>query len=480
MKKYIRIALLFSLFLTSYHVLRAQGIDKPQYEIITHRAGVYLGTINIELFPLIAPLATQNFDSLVGVQFYDSTAFHRVVPGFVIQGGDPNSISGPVSTWGQGNANQPTVNAEFSVVRHYRGRLGAARDIDTNSANSQFYFCVANAFGLDGNYTVYGQVTSGMDIVDTIVNSPSDSNDVPLQKIEMFITFTGVNDSVPDAPVMITPPDQSLGIVPSSNFYWSHIDDAVLYNIEVSTDTAFSNIVYGRNVVTDSVKISGLNPHTSYYWRIKANNGGHESSYFAVYSFTTGTEPVPLIEPANGDTGIIRNPVCVWNSVPYANTYDLFVYKSLVFSASNLVYQQTGISDTTQQLPVLNPNTTYYWRVRGVEAGAPGFFSSVFSFKTGNTVGIDESSDGVKQMRIDRVYPNPANDRLNVSITVLRPGAIEISLMSMSGVCVYQSVESSTQLQNEYSLDIAKLKRGIYMLCISMNNHEERIKVEIN
>src|SRR5688572_11991926 len=121
----------------------SQGIDKPQYQIVTHRAGSYLGTFNIELFPLIAPLHVNNFDSLVGQQFYDSTAFHRVVPGFVIQGGDPNSINGPISTWGQGQPWQVTVDAEFSVVRHLRGIIGAARDVDPNSANSQFYICVA-------------------------------------------------------------------------------------------------------------------------------------------------------------------------------------------------------------------------------------------------------------------------------------------------------------------------------------------------
>jgi cyclophilin family peptidyl-prolyl cis-trans isomerase len=177
--------------LLTFNVFGQGGIDKPKYQILTNRAGTFLGTFDIELFPLIAPNHTHNFDSLVTDQFFDSTAFHRVVPGFVIQGGDPNSINGPISTWGQGQPWQHTVDAEFSAVRHLRGILGAARDNDPNSATSQFYICVANSTFLDGNYTVYGKVTNGMNIVDTIVNSPRDANDVPLQKIEMFVTYIG-------------------------------------------------------------------------------------------------------------------------------------------------------------------------------------------------------------------------------------------------------------------------------------------------
>src|SRR5688572_5095367 len=201
----------FLLMCAYMNVFGQGGIDKPRYQILTNRAGVFLGTFDIELFPLIAPMHTQNFDSLVTDQFFDSTAFHRVVPGFVIQGGDPNTINGPISTWGQGQPWQHTVDAEFSVVRHLRGILGAARDNNPNSATSQFYICVANSTFLDGNYTVYGQVTNGMNIVDTIVSSPRDANDVPLQKIEMFVTYIGVNDSIPAAPTLNLPVDGATG-----------------------------------------------------------------------------------------------------------------------------------------------------------------------------------------------------------------------------------------------------------------------------
>src|SRR5438128_7898727 len=100
---------------------------KPQYQIEVHRADTVMGKIIVEMFPAIAPNSVRNWDSLVSIHFYDSTAFHRVIPGFMIQGGDPNSRSGPRSTWGYGDPDQATVDAEFSAVSHLRGILSAAR-----------------------------------------------------------------------------------------------------------------------------------------------------------------------------------------------------------------------------------------------------------------------------------------------------------------------------------------------------------------
>src|SRR6185369_17262738 len=115
---------------------------KPQYKIHTTRAGIPLGDIFIELYPTLAPHHVRNFDSLVSYSFYDTTAFHRVVPGFVIQGGDPNSRHGAPSTWGYGQPGQPTVNAEFSnFLKHKKGVLSAARSTNINSATSQFFIC---------------------------------------------------------------------------------------------------------------------------------------------------------------------------------------------------------------------------------------------------------------------------------------------------------------------------------------------------
>ena len=145
---------------------------KPQYNIMCEREGTYIGDIKVELFRIITPLHVHNFDSLVSIQFYDTTAFHRVVPGFVIQGGDPNSRHGDPSTWGYGDSTQTTVPAEFTNINHARGILGAARDSDINSATSQFFINVADNSSLNGQYTAYGRVYDGMTVVDDIVNSP--------------------------------------------------------------------------------------------------------------------------------------------------------------------------------------------------------------------------------------------------------------------------------------------------------------------
>ncbi|MDF2435847.1 MAG: ppiB [Bacteroidota bacterium] len=283
----------------SYSQFTGIYTGKPTYEIQVKRSGNNLGTINIELFPNIAPNHTRNFDSLVSEQFYDSTAFHRVIPGFMIQGGDPNSRSGPVSTWGYGDPNQPTVNAEFSVAKHVRGILSAARDADPNSANSQFFICVATASWLNNQYSVYGQVRSGMNIVDSIVNSPRDANDNPLQKIEMFITRSGSNDTVPNAPLLNTPVSGSIVTGTSKLLKWFAVSDAIYYHLDVSTDSNFTTLFKSVDIAAIANSVTGLNPMTRYYWRVRSNNGGHWSSNSPTWYFNTssGVGIEPYSEP---------------------------------------------------------------------------------------------------------------------------------------------------------------------------------------
>jgi len=132
------------------------------------------GEIDIRFFPDVAPNHVRNFIDLAEKGFYNGTKFHRIVPGFMIQGGDPNTKSDDRSYWGTGGADK-NINAEFNTVHHARGIVSMARTGDPNGASSQFFIMVGDAPQLDRQYSVFGQVTKGMDVADKIVSGAAES-----------------------------------------------------------------------------------------------------------------------------------------------------------------------------------------------------------------------------------------------------------------------------------------------------------------
>ncbi len=182
------LAFAFSNYTFATDIKQISESENPRYLMKVKHGLTNLGEIEFESFPELAPKHSHNLDSLVSIQFYDGTAFHRVIPNFMIQGGDPNSKNKPRNTWGMGDPSQTKVPAEFSTTKkHLRGTLSAARTNDPNSATSQFFICVVPTPWLDGQYSIYGQVLSGMDVADMIVNVPRDGNDMPIEKVEMTI-----------------------------------------------------------------------------------------------------------------------------------------------------------------------------------------------------------------------------------------------------------------------------------------------------
>lgn len=138
-----------------------------------------LGDIRVRFFADKAPKHVQNFLDLAKSGFYDGTKFHRVIPGFMIQGGDPNSKLDDRSSHGTGGPGH-RVPAEFNDTKHERGILSAARSSDPNSAGSQFFIMVARSPHLDNQYSAFGEVVEGLDVVDKIVALPKDGRDNPL------------------------------------------------------------------------------------------------------------------------------------------------------------------------------------------------------------------------------------------------------------------------------------------------------------
>ena len=148
------------------------------------------GRISIELLPDLAPETVRSFEKLARDGFYDGTLFHRVIPGFMIQGGDPNTKTDNKGSWGTGGPGY-TIKAEFNSRSHRRGTVSMARAQDPDSAGSQFFIVTSDSPFLDRQYTVFGQVTDGMDVADKIVSLQRDGNDCPLEKAQMLHVQVG-------------------------------------------------------------------------------------------------------------------------------------------------------------------------------------------------------------------------------------------------------------------------------------------------
>jgi cyclophilin family peptidyl-prolyl cis-trans isomerase len=152
------------------------------------------GDIKVEFYPEQAPNTVENFRKLANRAFYDGLIFHRIVPNFVIQGGDPNTRDmNNRSRWGTGGPGW-NIKAEFNKNKHIRGTLSMARSQDPDSAGSQFFIVLKDSNFLDGQYTVFGRVISGMEIVDKIASLKTDSADVPIDAGEAEMMKITVSD----------------------------------------------------------------------------------------------------------------------------------------------------------------------------------------------------------------------------------------------------------------------------------------------
>lgn len=146
------------------------------------------GDMEIVFFPDKAPNHVQNFIKLAKSGYYNGTVFHRVIPGFMIQGGDPNTKDpNKPETYGMGGPNEK-LKAEFSETPHRRGIVSMARTNDPNSAGSQFFIVVKDSNFLDRQYTVFGEVVKGMEVADKIVSLPRNPrNDLPNERVEITV-----------------------------------------------------------------------------------------------------------------------------------------------------------------------------------------------------------------------------------------------------------------------------------------------------
>jgi len=154
------------------------------------------GNIELEFYPQDAPKTVENFKQLANRGFYDGLIFHRIVPGFVIQGGDPNTREvNNKNKWGTGGPGW-NIKAEFNKNKHSRGAVSMARSQDPHSAGSQFFIVLKDSNFLDGQYTVFGRVVAGMEnVVDKIAFLKTDSRDAPIETEQAKIIKVTLGDN---------------------------------------------------------------------------------------------------------------------------------------------------------------------------------------------------------------------------------------------------------------------------------------------
>jgi peptidyl-prolyl cis-trans isomerase B (cyclophilin B) len=167
----------------------AEVTDKTRATISITSKGQTIGDIVLKFFHDVAPGHAKNFVDLAKKGFYNGTTFHRVIPKFMIQGGDPNSKDADRASHGMGGPGYK-IKAEFNSKPHKRGVLSMARANDPDSAGSQFFICVADSHFLDWQYTAFGEVVSGMEVADAVVSMKRDGRDNPLERVEMTVTIT--------------------------------------------------------------------------------------------------------------------------------------------------------------------------------------------------------------------------------------------------------------------------------------------------
>ena len=200
MKKIITLIMIGSIIMTSCE-------KQPDVAVVSTR----YGDMVLEFYPEVAEKHVDSFLTHARNGYFNGTTFHRVIPGFVIQGGDPNSKSDDRSIHGMGghaanfygigqedDSNSWMLPAEFNSRPHLTGSLSMARSQSPNSAGSQFFICAGPTPQLDNQYTVFGQVVKGLDVIQKIVNSPRDRRDNPKDKVEMNVSVMPRDEALDD------------------------------------------------------------------------------------------------------------------------------------------------------------------------------------------------------------------------------------------------------------------------------------------
>lgn len=266
-----------------------------------------------------------------------------------------------------------------SPVFSWNSSIGATSYHLQISTNSNFTSLVYDQSGITGtSRQVLGLANNTLYY--WRVNASNNGGSSEWSTIWSFTTIIGI----PEVPTLLSPPDGATGIEINPILRWNASTGASSYRLQVSIDSIFTMLVYDQNGITDvSQQVSGLVHNTLYYWRVNASNAGGTSPYSSTWRFTTililPSAPT-LVSPLNGATGVSTSPILYWNSSTGAVSYRLQVSTNADFTS--LLYDQSNITVTSQQVFGLENNKLYYWRVNATNAVGSSEWSAVWNFTT--------------------------------------------------------------------------------------------------
>jgi len=230
----------------------------------------------------------------------------------------------------------------------------------------------------------------------SITATVSDGKDTDKEVVSVNVEAAG---TAPSAPTLSSPSNSATNISIPTTLSWNASSGATSYTLQVSTNSNFTSFVYNQSGITGtSQQVTGLNNSTQYYWRVSATNSYGTSGWSSVWDFITvagGTAPQPptLSSPSNGATNIALPPSLIWNASTGATSYTLQVSTNSNFSG--FVYNQSGLTSTSQQVTGLNNSTTYFWRVSAENSYGTSGWSTVWNFTTASGSGGGQPCPGI-------------------------------------------------------------------------------------
>ncbi len=272
--------------------------------------------------------------------------------------------------------------------------------------------------------------------------------------------------SAPAAPTLASPSDRATGVSTSPTLSWNASTGATSYALQVSTSSDFSTLVVNQSGIVGTWNGVSLMNNTTYYWRVNATNAGGTSPWSSVWSFTA-IEVAPsapaLASPANGATGVSTSPTLRWNASTGAKSYRLQISKNETFST--IVFDSSGITDTSYVSLRLMSRTTHYWRVNATNVAGTSGWSTVWSFTTMAVSSVEEITGGIPTTyALRQNFPNPFNPTTKIQFDIPQACTVTLKVFTLLGKEVVTLVSEELQAGSyKVEWDAGAAASGVYL-----------------